>query len=68
MGWKSGVNSCKLLPLEQMSSEILLCTQDVGTVSGHLRWSMIMREKGGYTWMCDCITLLCVQSKVGSTL
>ena len=40
MEWELGVNRCKLLPLEWLSNEILLCS--TGTMSSHLCWSMIM--------------------------
>ena len=51
-----GVNRCRLLPLEWISSEILLCR--LGTMSGHLWWSMIMWEKRMYTCMCNWVAML----------
>ena len=35
------------------------CCTALGTMSGHLWWSMIMWEKRMYTCMCDWVTLRC---------
>ena len=57
-GWdlEFGVNRYKVLPLEWISSGVLLYR--LGTMSGHLRWNTIMREKRMYICMCDWVTLL----------
>ena len=59
MDWESGVNSCKLLPLEPLSSEILL--HSTGN-SSHLRWNMMGATVRGrmyiYVCVCDWVTLL----------
>ena len=39
--WKSGVNRCKLLPLEWISNEILLCS------TGNYILSLVMQHDGG---------------------
>ena len=57
MDWEMGVNRCKLLPLEWISNEILLCSPGNAIQS-------LMREhdhvrKRMYTCMCDWVTLLC---------
>ena len=54
--WEFGVNTCKLLSLEWINNEICAA---LGTMPGHLWWSMIMWEKRIYTCMCDWVTLLC---------
>ena len=35
------------------------CCVALGTMSGHLSWSVIMWEERIYTCMCDWVTLLC---------
>ena len=57
MDWASGVKRGRPLPLEWISNEILRVA--LGTMSSHLRWSMIMREKRMYTCVCDWVTSLC---------
>ena len=56
MDWESGVNRCKLLPLEQISNEILLYT------TGNYVQSLVMEydsvRKRTYICMCDWVTLL----------
>ena len=56
MDWELGVNRCKLLPLEWISNEILLCS------TGNYVWSLmkdiIMWEKRMYTCMCNWVTML----------
>ena len=52
-----GVNRCRLLPLEWISNEILLCS------TGNYVWSLMMehnnvRKKRIYTCMCNWVTLL----------
>ena len=34
------------------------CCIALGTIAGHLWWTMIMWEKRTYTCMCDWVTLL----------
>ena len=41
MDWESGVNGCKLLPLEWISNEILLCS------TGNYIYSLMMEHDGG---------------------
>ena len=38
MDWELGVNRCRLLPLEQISNEILLCS------TGNYIWSLMMEH------------------------
>ena len=38
MDWESGVNRCRLLPLEWISSEILMCN------TGNYVWSLMMEH------------------------
>ena len=55
MDWESVINRCTLLPLEWISNQILL-----GTISSHLRWSMIEDNvrKRMYICMYDWVTWL----------
>ena len=57
MDWEFGVNRCRLLPLEWISNEMLLCSTGNYT---HLGWSMIEDNvrKRMYMCMCDWVTLL----------
>ena len=57
MGWESGVNGCKLLHLEWISSGILLCSPGK---YGHLWWSLMEENvrKRTYICVCDWVTLL----------
>ena len=54
--WEFGINRCKLLPLEWISNEILLCS------TGNCVWSLAMEHdnvrKRMYICMCDWVTLL----------
>ena len=56
MDWESGVNRCKLLPLEWISNEVLLYS------TGNYAWSLVIQHdnvrKKMYTCMCDWVTLL----------
>ena len=50
MGWELGVNGCRLLPLEWISNEILLCS------TGNYVWSLMieqnnMRQKKVYMYV-----------------
>ena len=40
------------------------CCAALGTMSSHLRWSMIMGEKRRYTCMCDWVTMLYSRKKI----
>jgi len=51
-----GVCRCRLLPLEWISNKILLVA--LGTMSGHLWWSMIMCENRMCTCICNWVTML----------
>ena len=56
MDWESGVQRCKVLPLEGISNEILLYS------TGNYVWSLMKEHdnwtKGMYTCMCNWVTLL----------
>ena len=50
MDWDSGVNRCKLMPLEWISNEILLYS------TGNYVWSLMVEDnvrKRMYVCMCD---------------
>ena len=53
MDWEFGVNRCKLLALEWISSEI--CCVALGTMSSHLQWSTVE----------DILRKICVYLTVG---
>ena len=52
----SGVNRCRLLPLEWISNEILLCS------TGNYVWSLMMEldnvRKKNYSCICNWVTML----------
>ena len=48
MDWKFRVSRCKLLPLEWISNEILLCS------TGNYIWSLMMEHDNVRKRMCIC--------------
>ena len=59
--WELGVNRCRLLPLEWISDEILLCS------TGNYVWSLMTEhdnvKKRMYTCMCNWVTMLYSRKK-----
>ena len=58
MDWELGVNRCRLLPLEWISNEILLCS------TGNYVWSLMIeydnvRKKNVYMYTFFFLTLSC---------
>ena len=56
MDWELGVNGCKLLPLEWVSNEILLCSTGIYILSLMMEHDNVRRKE--YICMCDWITWL----------
>ena len=54
--WELGVNGCKLLLLEWIYNEILLCSTENSV--RYLQCSMTMGQKMIYTCMCNRVPLL----------
>ena len=56
MDWELGVSRCRLLPLEWISNETLLCS------TGNYVWSLMMEcdnvRKKNYTCMYNWVTML----------
>jgi len=56
MDWELEVNRCRLLPLEWISNEILLCSTE------NYVWSLMTEHdnvrKRMYTCMCDWVSML----------
>ena len=50
MDWEFGVNRCKLLALEWISSEI--CCVALGTMSSHLQWSTVEDKARKIMYIC----------------
>ena len=66
MYWESEVKRCKLLQLEWISNEIAQ-----GTISSHLRWSMMQDNvrKGMYKYVCVCVCVCaCVPGSLCCTV
>ena len=56
MDWELGVKRCRLLHLERIGNEILLCGAAI------YLWSLMMKhemwEKSMYSCICNCVTML----------
>ena len=59
--WEFGVNGCKLLLLEWIYNEILLCSIEI--MSRYLHLNRTMGGKRMYTCMCDWVTILYSREK-----